>query len=519
MRRANWYGGPGPSRNCWRSWYGPNVETIIPRFELKPGGAWLCEMRFGGKSHYQRGDFTEVAAPKRLVWLHSNTDAEWTVAPSPMMPNWPLVLLASVTLEEAGGGTTMRLTWVPLRGERGGGGRVRRCPGAAWTRAGARAWSCSERNCWPNCRRRTRKRLPVPMTHRKTGVAIDGETWLINGAPTYRGREYRGRAIEGLLLNSRMANAVFDDANPATRFLWRYPDTGRWDAGRNTDEFVDALPLYREHGLAAVTVNLQGGSPFGYYREDRFRQLLADRRVAYTDAEVWRGLPGPASQPWHNSPFAADGALAREAGHLERLSRILWRADELGMVVVLGIFYFGQDERLRDEAAVRRAVEETCGWLLQEGWRNVVIEVNNECDVPRYEHEILQPHRVHELIALARRVTHGGDRLLVGTSYGGGSIPGDAVCAASDFILLHGNGVTEPDRIAAMVDRTRALPAYAGQPIAFTEDDHFAFDRPHNNFTAALSRRAGWGLLRSRSRRRRRAVSTATTPTASRTCR
>ena len=64
-----------------------------------------------------------------------------------------------------------------------------------------------------------------------------------------------------------------------------------------------------------------------------------------------------------------------------------------------------------------------------------------------------------------------------------------------DFILLHGNGVTEPARIAAMVDQTRALRAYAGQPIAFTENDHFHFDRPDNNFTAALSRRAGWGFF------------------------
>ena len=185
----------------------------------------------------------------------------------------------------------------------------------------------------------------------RTHVAIDREAWLIDGVPTYRQREYRGWSIEGLLLNSRMANAIFDDANPATRFLWRYPDTGRWDAVRNTDEFVRAVPVYREHGLTAVTVNLQGGAPFGYYREDRFRELLAERQVAYTDAELWRGLPGPASQPWHNSPFGADGALAQEpGGHLARLSRILQRTDELGMVVVLGIFYFGQDERLRDEA-------------------------------------------------------------------------------------------------------------------------------------------------------------------------
>ena len=214
------------------------------------------------------------------------------------------------------------------------------------------------------------------MTRGQTRVAVDGEAWLINGEPTYRGREYRGWPIEGRLLNSRMANAIFDDANPATRFLWRYPDTGRWDADRNTDEFVRCLPVYREHGLTAVTVNLQGGAPFGYYREARFRELLVERQVASTDAELWRGLPGPASQPWHNSPFGANGALAQEpGGHLTRLSRILRRTDELGMVVVLGILYFGQDERLRDEAAVCRAVEETCGWVLQEGWRNVVVEI------------------------------------------------------------------------------------------------------------------------------------------------
>ena len=80
------------------------------------------------------------------------------------------------------------------------------------------------------------------MTHGRTQVAIDGEAWLIDRVPTYPQREYRGWRIEGLLLNSRMANAVFDDANPATRFLWRYPDTGRWDADRNSDEVVACLP-------------------------------------------------------------------------------------------------------------------------------------------------------------------------------------------------------------------------------------------------------------------------------------
>ena len=94
-------------------WYGPRVETIIHRLELKPGGLWLLEMRWGGSSNYQRVEYTEVTPPQRLVWLHSNSDADWNVTTSPMMPDWPRVLLTTVTFEEDGDRTKVRLTWVP----------------------------------------------------------------------------------------------------------------------------------------------------------------------------------------------------------------------------------------------------------------------------------------------------------------------------------------------------------------------------------------------------------------------
>jgi uncharacterized protein YndB with AHSA1/START domain len=50
-------------------WYGPNVETIIHRLDVKPGGLWLIEMKMGDRSSYQRTEFTEVVAPERLVCL------------------------------------------------------------------------------------------------------------------------------------------------------------------------------------------------------------------------------------------------------------------------------------------------------------------------------------------------------------------------------------------------------------------------------------------------------------------
>jgi uncharacterized protein YndB with AHSA1/START domain len=94
-------------------WYGPRVETIIHRLELKPGGLWLVEMKWGGNSHYQRVEYTEVIPSGRLVWLHSSSDADWNVISNPMMPDWPRVLLTTVTFEEIAGQTKLRLTWVP----------------------------------------------------------------------------------------------------------------------------------------------------------------------------------------------------------------------------------------------------------------------------------------------------------------------------------------------------------------------------------------------------------------------
>ena len=95
-----------------------------------------------------------------------------------------------------------------------------------------------------------------------TVVSIQDGGFAINGRPTYAGRSWKGHRIEGLLFNSRMANAIADDENPATRGAWAYAD-GDWDAERNTAEFIAALPAYRAHGLLAVCVNIQGGSPQG----------------------------------------------------------------------------------------------------------------------------------------------------------------------------------------------------------------------------------------------------------------
>src|SRR5262249_17240103 len=112
-----------------------------------------------------------------------------------------------------------------------------------------------------------------------------------------------------------------------------------------------------------------------------------------------------------------------------------------------------------------------------------------------YDHAILRPPRVHELIERVKRTRPDPDRLLVGTSFGGGTIPSENVVRSSDFLLLHGNGVSRPAAIATMVRKTRAVTGYSAIPILFNEDDHFAFDQPMNNFLMALSERASWGYF------------------------
>jgi len=306
---------------------------------------------------------------------------------------------------------------------------------------------------------------PAPEISRRTTVTIVGDAFHINGEPTYQGRVWKGCTIEGLLLNARLVQGVFDDRNPKTVGQWAYPDTGQWDAERNTREFIAALSEWRRHGLLAFTINLQGGSPQGYSKE----------------------------QPWHNSAIEADGSLRRD--YLGRLERILDRADELGMAVMLGYFYFGQDQRLADEAAVVRGTDLATKWLLDHGWRNVLVEINNECNVG-YDHAILRPERIHELIERVQRsAAPTGRRLRVSTSYGGGTIPKENVARVADYLLLHGNGVSDPDDIAGMVRQTRQVPGYRGQPILFNEDDHFDFDRPRNHCVAAIGEHASWGYF------------------------
>jgi len=298
----------------------------------------------------------------------------------------------------------------------------------------------------------------------QTSVHIHQDMFYINNRPTYAGVKWNGNKIEGLLMNARMVQGIFDDENPMTRLNWAYPDTKTWDPDRNTREFVQNMESWYRHGMLAFTINLQGGSPMGY-----------------------------GNQGWVNSAFDPVGNLKKP--YMDRLEKILSQADQLGMVVILGYFYFGQDEQLRDEAAIIRAVVNVTDWILEKGFGNVLVEINNECDNSAYDHEILKPGRVHELINLVKNRTGKGLRLYASTSFNGKSIPTSNVVRAADFILLHGNGTRNPNEVSAMVKVTRLLDDYRPMPVLFNEDDHFDFESELSNYSAAVGEYASWGYF------------------------
>ncbi|MDP3072485.1 MAG: hypothetical protein Q8N18_19485 [Opitutaceae bacterium] len=298
---------------------------------------------------------------------------------------------------------------------------------------------------------------------RTTTVAIRGGDFLLNGRPTYEGRTWRGHRVEGLLMNNRVVQGTFDDLNPETVKRWAYPDTGRWDTERNNREFLAAMPGWKAHGVLGFTVNFQGGSPEGYSKD----------------------------QPWENHPFNPDGSL--RPAFMDRMKRILDEADRLGMVPIVGYFYFGQSGRLQTDENAIRATDTLTQWLLAGGWKNLLVEINNESN-PKYNPPILRPDRVHELIARVRDTRAAdGRRLLVGTSFPVAVMPTFEAMRASDFMLLHGNAFKTSAELVAKIRATRALDPSRVIPILVNEDDHYDFEADDGRLAASVAEHVSWG--------------------------
>lgn len=280
-------------------------------------------------------------------------------------------------------------------------------------------------------------RLMREAVRRQTRVAIKKDRWLLNDAVTYRGAR-----AEGLLMNVRMVNAVFEDARRRS-----------FDPDANTSRFLQHLPDYVGCGARAFTISLQGGMP---------------------------GYEGAV-----NSAINPDGSL--RGPYLQRVRDVIEACDRQGAVVILGCFYQRQDQLLKDEAAVRAGVVNVAQWIKGCGFTNVVLEIANEAGHPGFDHPLLKTAAGQvELIRLAKK-TH--PALLVSTSgLGDGTVPGE-VPRVADFLLIHFNST----RIENIPARIKALREF-GKPIVCNEDEKVG-QAGKRAAETCVANGASWGLM------------------------
>lgn len=288
----------------------------------------------------------------------------------------------------------------------------------------------------------------MPETH----LEIRDDSFLINGQPVYSEIPGAPPAVLGLMMNARFIQGIFDDAADPSRFARFGRDA--WDAQANTDRLIAALPAWRDHGLRAFTVGFQGGGPC--YTTDN-------------DTIV-------------NNPYGSDGT-SLDAAYARRMDRLIRGADRLGMCVIVSFFYGSQTRHLADGKAVRNAVATAANFLAEGGYTNVFIEVANEHNVPPFgRHPILfEPEGMAMLIDLAREQSGG---LPVGCSSYGNWLEAE-IAAASDVVLIHGNGCTR-GQLSRLAGRART--AAPNRPVVCNEDSPCLSQLP-----VAVAERFSWG--------------------------
>ena len=132
---------------------------------------------------------------------------------------------------------------------------------------------------------------------RKTEVAIQGDAFRINGRPTYAGRRWRGHSIEGLLLNARMVQGIFDDLEPRTRSLLGLPRHRALGSRSGTPgSSSPPCPSWRRHGLARLHDQPPGRQPPGLHQGTPALAQLGARRAGRAAARL-HGPPGAHPRP------------------------------------------------------------------------------------------------------------------------------------------------------------------------------------------------------------------------------
>ena len=100
-------------------WWGPKGSSIrVIKLDVRPGGVFHYAMQFTpGHDWFGRFVYREIAAPERLVFVSSFSDADGgiTRAPFPQIRDtWPLEVLNTVTFAEQGAQATVSVRAAPI---------------------------------------------------------------------------------------------------------------------------------------------------------------------------------------------------------------------------------------------------------------------------------------------------------------------------------------------------------------------------------------------------------------------
>lgn len=290
---------------------------------------------------------------------------------------------------------------------------------------------------------------------------------------TYSEPQYRGKA-RGKLMVLRLAQALFDD-----EWMTEY----EFDPDENTNRVIEALDVYKAHGVLAISISLQGGNP-GYSQE-------ANRIVRRNAANL-----GP-KKGLLVSAFRSDGSLKPE--WLARLERVIVEANKRGMIVCLMYFYQGQDEVLEIPESVLAGAKNVTDWLIKKNFRNVIIDVANEWDIQgqTWDHGRFIPEYITQIVAEIReRFQDAEFTLPIGASTGGSMRYPESLARFCDVVILHGNGRTPAEKL----EKVRQHLSY-GRPVWMNEDDNGReTTRDHFELEVASAKilfehGAGWGYM------------------------
>ena len=100
-----------------KHWWGPKGSKVIAaELDLRPGGTYHFALQApDGSTMWGRFVYREIAAPERIVFVHSFSDEKGGLTRHPMSPDWPIEMLSTFLFEDVGSNRTkVTINWVPI---------------------------------------------------------------------------------------------------------------------------------------------------------------------------------------------------------------------------------------------------------------------------------------------------------------------------------------------------------------------------------------------------------------------